>query len=172
MSPNLPPPSFFIFVYFCLIPIIPLGSHLHQCHSFLSQSRSLHTKLPLCTLPALSGVHGCSGPAEHAPADGDSADLCPARPLPASSNRVSARLPRIAALSLEACWLFRANGKCCSHRHPSPRSSASSDPARSACPGNLFVLTPGVAIYPCQCSQKRHRSPHCLPAGELGASNH
>lgn len=90
----IPPPSFFIFVYFCLIPITPLGSHLHQCHSFLSQSRSLHTKLPICTLPALSGVHGRSGPAEHAAADGNSPDLCPARPLPASSHRVSARLPR------------------------------------------------------------------------------
>lgn len=94
VSPNMPLPSFFIFVYFCLIPIIPLGSHLHQCHYFLSQSRGLHTKLPLCTLPALSGIHGCSGPAEHAPADGSSPDLCPAWPLPASSHRVSTRLPR------------------------------------------------------------------------------
>lgn len=94
VAPSIPPPSFFIFVYFCLIPTTPLGSHLLQCHSFLSQSRSLHTKLPICTLPALSGVHGRSGPAEHAAADGNSPDLCPARPLPASSHRVSARLPR------------------------------------------------------------------------------
>lgn len=94
VAPNIPPPSFFIFVYLCLIPIIPLGSHLHQRHSFLSQSRGLHTKLPICTLPALSGIDGRSGPAEHAPADGNSPDLRPARPLPASSHRVSARLPR------------------------------------------------------------------------------
>lgn len=91
-----PSPSFF--VCFCLIPIVPLdhqpGSHLLQCHYFLSQPRGLHTKLPICTLPALSGVHGCGGPAEHAPADRNSADLCPARPLPASSHRLPTRLPR------------------------------------------------------------------------------
>lgn len=94
VAPNIPPPSFFIFVYLCLIPITPLGSHLHQRHSSLSQSRGLHTKLPICTLPALSGIDGRGGPAERAPADRDSPDLRPARPLPASSHRVSARLPR------------------------------------------------------------------------------
>ena len=94
MSPSMPSPSCFICVYFCLIPTIPLGSHLHQCHSFPSQSRGLHTKLPICTLPALSGIHGRGGPAEHAPADGSCPDLRPARPLPASAHRVSTRLPR------------------------------------------------------------------------------
>lgn len=96
LLPTYPSPSFF--VCFCLIPVIPLdhqpGSHLLQCHYFLSQPRGLHTKLPICTLPALSGVHGCGGPAEHAPADRNSADLCPARPLPASSHRLPTRLPR------------------------------------------------------------------------------
>lgn len=91
-------PHFFFVVCFCLIPVIPLdhqpGSHLLQCHYFLSQPRSLHTKLPICTLPALSSVHGCGGPAEHALADRNSADLCPARPLPASSHRLPTRLPR------------------------------------------------------------------------------
>lgn len=92
------PISLIFCLFFVLIPVIPLdhqpGSHLLQCHYFLSQPRSLHTKLPICTLPALSGVHGCGGPAEHAPADGNSADLCTARPLTASPHRLPTRLPR------------------------------------------------------------------------------
>lgn len=95
---NVPISLILFVVCFCLIPVIPLdhqpGSHLLQCHYFLSQPRSLHTKLPICTLPALSSVHGCGGPAEHALADRNSADLCPARPLPASSHRLPTRLPR------------------------------------------------------------------------------
>lgn len=97
LPPTYPSPSFFC-CCFCLIPVMPLdhqpGSHLLQCHYFLSQPRGLHTKLPICTLPAFSGVHGCGGPEEHAPADRNSADLCPARPLPASPHRLPTRLPR------------------------------------------------------------------------------
>lgn len=97
LLPAYPSPSFFV-CFFVLIPTIPLdhqpGSHLLQCHYFLSQPWGLHTKLPICTLPALSGIHGCGGPAEHAPADRNSADLCPARPLTASPHRLPTRLPR------------------------------------------------------------------------------
>lgn len=75
------PISLIFCLFFVLIPVIPLdhqpGSHLLQCHYFLRQARGVHTKLPICTLPALSSVHGCSGPAEHAPADRNSTDLCP-----------------------------------------------------------------------------------------------
>lgn len=81
-------------------PIIPLGhqpgSLLHQqCHPFLCKSWCLHTKLPICTLPALRCLHGSSGPEEHAPAAwGSSALRCPARPLPAGAHRLPPWLPR------------------------------------------------------------------------------
>lgn len=81
-------------------PIIPLGhqpgSLLHQqCHPFLYKSWCLHTKLPICTLPALCCLHGSCGPEEHAPAAGGSSALrCPARPLPAGAHRLPTWLPR------------------------------------------------------------------------------
>lgn len=82
-------------------PIIPLGHqpgsllHHQQCHPFLCKSWCLHTKLPICTLPALSCLHGSRGPEEHAPAAGGSSALrCPTRPFPAGSHRLPTWLPR------------------------------------------------------------------------------
>lgn len=81
-------------------PIIPLGhqpgSLLHQqCHPFLCKSWCLHTKLPICTLPALRCLHGSRGPEEHAPAAGRSSALRrPAWPLPAGAHRLPTWLPR------------------------------------------------------------------------------
>lgn len=89
---------FFCFIYFR--PTIPLGhqpgSLLHQqCHPFLCKSWCLHTKLPICTLPALCCLHGSCGPEEHAPAAGGSTALrCPARPLPAGAHSLPTRFPR------------------------------------------------------------------------------
>lgn len=81
-------------------PIIPLGhqpgSLLHQqYHPFLCKSWCLHTKLPICTLPALRCLHGSRGPEEHAPAArGSSALRCPTRSLPAGTHRLPTWLPR------------------------------------------------------------------------------
>lgn len=81
-------------------PIIPLGhqpgSLLHQqCHPFLCKSWCLHTKLPICTLPALRCLHGSRGPEEHAPAAGGSSALrCPAGSLPAGTHCLPTWLPR------------------------------------------------------------------------------
>lgn len=81
-------------------PIIPLGhqpgSLLHQqYHPFLCKPRCLHTKLPICTLPALRCLHGSCCPEEHAPAAGGSSALRRAtRPLPAGAHCVPTWLPR------------------------------------------------------------------------------
>lgn len=95
--------------FFILTPVTPLGhqpgSLLHQqYHPVLCKSRCLHTKLPICTLPALRRLHGSRGPEEHAPAAwGSSALRCPARPLPAGTHCLSAWLPRWVHLS-ERAW--------------------------------------------------------------------
>lgn len=93
-----------ILIFGCFLshfgPVIPLGRQPgsllhHQCHPFLCKSWCLHTKLPICTLPALRCLHGGCGPEEHAPAAGGSTALRrPARPLPAGPHSLSTRFPR------------------------------------------------------------------------------
>lgn len=87
-------------LFVCLLtPSVPLGhqpgSLLHQCHPFPCQSWCLHTKLPICTLPALCSPHGCCGPQDHAPAARRTPALHhPPWPLPAGPHRLPTYLPR------------------------------------------------------------------------------
>lgn len=89
-----------LFVFVCLLNSSVLlghqpGSLLHQCHSFPCQSWCLHTKLPICTLPASCSTHGCCGAQDHAPAAWRPSALCHAAwPLPAGAHCLSTDLPR------------------------------------------------------------------------------
>lgn len=100
-SPHPLPHAFFVrlCLFVCLIPSVPLGhqpgSLFHQCHPFPYQSWCLHTKLPICTLPAFCGPHGCRGPQDHAPPARCATTLRrPTRSLPAGPYRLPTWLPR------------------------------------------------------------------------------
>lgn len=90
----------FLSMFVCwLNPSIPLGhqpgSLFHQCHPFPSKSRCLHTKLPICTLPAFCGPYGRRGPQDHAPPARRASTLRrPTRSLPAGPHRLPTWLPR------------------------------------------------------------------------------
>lgn len=93
-----------LFVYLCLSvcwlnPSILSGHQpgylFHQCHPYPSKSRCLHTKLPICTLPAFCGPYGRCGPQDHAPPAWRASTLrCPTGSLPAGPHRLPTWLPR------------------------------------------------------------------------------